>query len=134
MNGRGRLSDAAVRAAERRRREDEAPRLAARVPRLASLKLEIEERRSSAVGADVSHVKRVVVDSAPALFELPCCDRSCKDGGHDVTRQILRELERGATTFDIEDVCDGSIGSAQCSRVLTLRGFATYHQPEATAL
>src|SRR5689334_11753022 len=89
MHGRGRLTDAAMRAAERRRREDEAPRLLARVPKLESLKLEIEERRPEATSADVQHVKRVVVESAPALFEIACCDRACKDGGHDITRAVL---------------------------------------------
>ena len=128
MNGRGRHSEIAMRAAERRRREDEAPRLASRVPLLESLRLEIEERRPGAVSADVQHVKRVTVESAPALFDLTCCDRSCKDGGHDITRSIMMELERGSTDFEGEDTCHGALGSAQCSRVLRYKAFATYRQ------
>ena len=126
MNGRGRHSEIAMRAAERRRREDEAPRLANRVPLLEDLRLEIDERRPGAISADVHHVKRVVVTSAPALFEITCCDRSCKDGGHDVTRQIMMELERGSTSFEGDDVCHGSIGSATCSRVLHYKAVAKY--------
>ncbi len=126
MNGRGRHSEIALRAAERRRREDEAPRLAARIPRLESLVLEIEESRPGAVSADVQHVKRVVVSSAPALFDITCCDRSCKDGGHDITRSIMMELERGSTRFEGEDVCHGALGSTQCSRVLRYKAVASY--------
>lgn len=126
MHGRGRLSEAAVRAAERRRREDEAQRLSDRVPELASLRLEIDERRPGLASPDVSHVKRVVVESAPALFDIACCDRSCKDGGHDVTRMVLAELERGAERFEGEDVCHGSIGGATCGRVLHYVGVASY--------
>jgi len=126
MNGRGRHTEVALRAAERRRKEDEAPRLANRVPLLESLKLEIEERRPGAISSDVQHVKRVVVDSAPALFEITCCDRSCKDGGHDVTRAIMSELERGSTAFEGEDTCHGALGGATCSRVLRYKAVATY--------
>lgn len=115
-----------MRAAERRRREDEAPRLATRVPRLESLTLEIDERRPGAVSADVQHVKRVVVTSAPALFDLTCCDRSCKDGGHDITRAVMMELERGATSFEGEDTCHGALGSTTCSRVLHYKATASY--------
>jgi len=126
MNGRGRQSEVALRAQERRRREDEAPRLSTRVPRLATLVLTIEERRPGGVGADVSHVKRVVVDSAPALFDLSCCDRACKDGGHDITRAIMQELERGTTEFEGEDTCHGSLGTAQCARILKYKAVASY--------
>lgn len=126
MNGRGRQSEIALRSAERRRREDEAPRLTARVPRLESLVLEIEERRPGAVSADVHHTKRVVVTHAPALFDLTCCDRSCKDGGHDITRAIMYELERGSTDFEGEDTCHGALGSTQCSRVLRYKAKASY--------
>ncbi len=126
MHGRGRLSEAAIRNAERRRRENEAPRLRERVPKLSSLKLEITERRTGGIEPDVSHVKRVVVESAPAMFDLTCCDRSCKDGGHDITRMVMSELERGSERFEGEDVCHGSLGTASCGRVLHYVGIATY--------
>ena len=80
MNHR-RFGEAAQRATERRRREDEAERLRNAVPKLDSLRLEIEERRMGGVVAEASHIRRIVVESAPALFVLPCLDRECKEGG-----------------------------------------------------
>ncbi|WP_146651975.1 hypothetical protein [Labilithrix luteola] len=124
MNRRNR--DAANRFAERRRREDEAPRLLAEAKNLASLKLELEERRSGVVSAEVSHIRRVVVEHAPALFEVPCSDPSCHDGGHDLTRPIMAELRAGATRFEGEDVCYGQVGNVPCERLLRYVGIATY--------
>jgi len=63
-------SEAALRFAERRRREDDAPRLSAEVPRLLTLRLEIEERSGGSVVAEPVHVRRIVVEHAPALFFL----------------------------------------------------------------
>jgi hypothetical protein len=67
-----------------------------------------------------------VVENAPALFILPCGDTSCKDGGHDVTSMVLRSLRAGETRFEGEDVCNGMVGSAPCSRVLRYVATATY--------
>src|SRR5580692_1192629 len=97
-------SEAALRFAERRKREDDAPRLSAEVPRLLTLRLEIEERSGGSVVAEPVHVRRIVVEHAPALFFLPC----------------------GETRFDGQDVCAGSQGSGQCSRVLHYVAVATY--------
>jgi hypothetical protein len=121
-----RFGEAAQRASERRRREDEAQRLKAEVPRLETLRLEIEERRMGGVVAEASHIKRVVVETAPALFVLPCLDRECKDGGHDVTDAILRSLRSGATRFEGDHVCGGRLGAADCGRLLRYVGIATY--------
>jgi hypothetical protein len=120
-----RYSEAAERFAERRRREDEAPRLRARVPNLVSLRLEVEEKRASAVAVESRHVRHIV-DSAPALFVLPCGDPACKDGGHDVTAMLLRGLLAGSQRFEVEDVCLGEIGSARCGRVVKVTAIATY--------
>jgi hypothetical protein len=120
-----RHSEAAERFAERRRREDEAPRLRARVPNLASLRLEVEEKRATSAAIESRHVRHIV-DSAPALFVLPCGDPACKDGGHDLTTTILRGLLAGAQRFETEDACSGDIGSARCGRVLKVTAIATY--------
>jgi hypothetical protein len=127
MHGNRRNTEAAQRFAARRQREDEAPRLSTEIPNLASLRLEIEERAGGSVVAEPKHIRRVVIDSAPALFVLSCGDARCKDGGHDVTSSILRALRSGDTTFEGEDVCNGSLGSGQCSRVLHYVGSATYN-------
>ena len=121
-----RNSEAAERLAERRRREDSAPRLLARVPKLDSLKLEIQEVRAGVLIGESTYVKRVPVEHAPALFDLPCLDNTCKDGGHDVSHDILRALESGQTSFEGEDACNGHSGNAQCRRVLRYVATATY--------
>ena len=126
MHHNRRQSEGAQRFAERRKREDESPRLLAEVPRLQSLALEIEERSDAGAVAEPTHVRRVVVQHAPALFVLPCGDPRCRDGGHDVTQAIMRALRAGETRFEGQDACTGSIGTVNCSRVLHFVGIATY--------
>ncbi|MCA9588304.1 MAG: hypothetical protein KC657_23440 [Myxococcales bacterium] len=123
MNRRG---EAAERFAERRRREDEAPRLLEVAPDLVSCKIEIEERRAGVTGADVSHTRRVVVEHAPALFLVACGDPACRDGGHDITGDILRGLREHRAEIRGEDTCFGSTGSAECGRVIGYAAFAEY--------
>ena len=120
-----RYSEAAERFAERRRREDEAPRLRARIPGLVGLRLEVEERRAISPAVESRHVRHIV-DSAPALFVLPCSDPVCKDGGHDVTSAVLRGLQSGAARFEVEDACMGDVGSAHCGRIVRVIAIATY--------
>jgi hypothetical protein len=117
---------AADRLNERRRREDDAPRLIERVPRLESLRLEIQELRAGATALGSAHIRLIPVSQAPALFELPCTDSFCKDGVHDLTYDILRALESGAKKFQGEDACSGHTGSADCQRVLQYMAVATY--------
>ena len=81
-----RNSPAEQRFTERRRREDEAPKLLAEVPTLSSLQIEVEER--SGVG-HTKYLRRVLVDRAPAMFLVPCCDPRCTDGEHDLTELAL---------------------------------------------
>ncbi len=121
----GKQSAAAQRAAERREREDSAPRLAAQVPDLVSLRLEIEERSSSAA-TQPKYLRRIVVASAPALFFIPCADPHCIDGGHDVTWPVMQSLQSRRVKFDGEDTCHGSIGPASCSRILKFEALAEY--------
>lgn len=121
-----RHGEAAQRFAERRRREDEAPRLAAEVPKLTELKLEICERSGGNLVAEPTHIRRVVVESAPALFFVPCGDPRCKDGGHEVTHIVMNALRSGDARFEGEDVCSGSQGSGHCARVMHFIGHATY--------
>lgn len=120
-----RNSEAAQRAAARRLREDEAPRLITEVPLLESLNIDVEEHLASGTVAS-THVRRVVVERAPALFDMPCNDRSCKEGGHDLTRQILADLRRGKTRFEGSHPCEGNIGSSRCQMILKYVAHATY--------
>ncbi len=126
MHRSSKQSAAALRAAERREREDRAPRLAEEVPDLASLRLEIEERSDSTTATQPKYIRRVVVDSAPALFLVPCGDANCTDGGHDLTRFVMQALRAHSATFRGEDGCRGSVGSGSCSRVLHFEAVAEY--------
>jgi hypothetical protein len=126
MYGNRRFSAAAQRSQERRERENQAPRLSSEVPRLVSLRMEIEETASGAPVPEPKHVKRVVVEHAPALFLLPCGDSRCDNGGHDVTHSIMRSLRAGETAFDGEDNCHGSTGGAPCGRTLHYHAQAEY--------
>jgi hypothetical protein len=112
--------------AERRRREAAAPRLAALVPALEKLRLEILERSSNILRPEHSHTRHVVVASAPALFFLPCHDAQCKDGGHDLTAAILAALQTQQERFEGQDPCSGMVGTVSCTRVLGYVGVATY--------
>ena len=126
MQNNRRFGEARQRFAERRQREDEAPRLTAAVPHLQSLTLEIAERSEGRPVAEPTHVRRVVVEHAPALFVLPCGDARCRDGGHDVTYEVLSALRAGDGRFEGQDGCGGSVGTGQCSRILHFVGVATY--------
>ena len=112
--------------AERRKRENEAPRLAARAPTLEKLRLEVHVRSSNIARPEHTHIRHVVVPSAPALFFVPCHDAQCKDGGHDLTAAVMAALQSKKERFEGEDACHGVVGSSSCSRVLDYVGVATY--------
>jgi hypothetical protein len=114
---------AAQRYAERRQREDEAPKLSAQAPTLASLRLEIEE----CVGlGSTKYIRTFVVDHAPALFLVPCGDPRCLDGGHDLTREVMRALRGLEVSFKGSDNCEGAVGTSSCSRIVHFQGTAAY--------
>jgi hypothetical protein len=123
---RSRSTEASQAAAERRQREDRAPRLIAEAPQLATLKLELEEMRQGASVPETVHVKHVAVAHAPALFDLPCLDTTCSGGGHDVTNQVLAALRNRSAKFQGEHACNGTTRTAPCTRVLRYVGVATY--------
>ena len=123
----GRSREASERFAERRKREDEAPRLITIVPQLKSLRLDLDERhKDGVVSTEPAHIRRVVVEHAPALFFMPCGDSRCREGGHDITRPVLDALRAGDTRFEGEDECHGSQGSGYCGRVLHFVGTAEF--------
>jgi hypothetical protein len=127
MNNHRKHGEAAQRFAERRKREDEAPRLSAELPQLRALRLDVDEHmRDGVVSTEPAHIRRIVVESAPALFFLPCGDARCKDGGHDITHPVMEALRSGETRFEGEDECSGSQGSGQCGRILRYVGIASF--------
>lgn len=114
------------RAVQRAERETAAGKLLARVPRLASISLVIDEKRPEGCVSDTHYIRRVVVEHAPALFEVPCSDRGCQDGGYEITREILAALASSRLEFQGEHACGGRVGTLDCARVLRYKATATY--------
>ncbi len=119
-------SAASLRSAERRKREGEAPRLKSEVPSLKSLRIEIAEHLPTGT---TKHVKLVVVDHAPALFIVPCGDADCRDGDHDLTREVMWALRAGEKELSGESSCQGSVRSGNCTRRISYRLSAEYTSP-----
>jgi hypothetical protein len=129
---RQRQTEAARRSAERRQREDEAPRLLSKVPTLESLTLEVQEHRAGAPLGESKYTRRIVVSHAPAIIELPCLESTCEGGGYDVTATVLAELRAGATRFEGHDICRGHTKTSDCRREVHYVGVATYRSVETT--
>ena len=125
--GSRRRSEALTRFQERRQREHDAARLRARIPTLATLRLDIVEGHGH-TQADPKHARIITVETSPALFELGCGDRSCRDGGHDVTSAVLRGLLDRKTHFTIDQRCTGTVGSVGCDRDMHIEVSATYQE------
>jgi hypothetical protein len=121
-----RSTEASLRAAERRKREDESARLKNEVPNLRELSIELEERTSDTSIVSARHKRHFPVSTAPALFEIQCTDANCKDGGHDLTWPILRALKASQASLSAEDSCNGQLGPTTCRRVLRYVVHAKY--------
>jgi hypothetical protein len=117
-----------LRAIDRREREDRAPRLKHEVSTLSELYFEIEEVIAGSSTVASRHVRRIVVDTAPALFEIQCSEAKCNDGGHDLTASVMRALHAHLTEFRGEHACYGRLGtgSGSCDRVLHYVAHAKY--------
>jgi len=114
------------RAAERREREKKAGKLRAQVPELSQFHLEIEEGRPEPPRMMARHIRRIVVEHAPALFDLPCIERGCQDGGHDLTSDVIANLREHRSRFEGEHVCPGHLNGKDCGRVMHYVGVASY--------
>jgi hypothetical protein len=58
---------------------------------------------------------------------MPCGDRKCAGGGHDVTQPILDALKHGQREFVGEHVCGGTLATEPCHRLLRFSVQATFH-------
>lgn len=125
MMRRGRNAEAALRFQERRDRERTAQRLTARVPKLETLRLDVEDLHG-VIAVGPKYARIISVATSPAVFVLACADPSCRDGGHDVTNHVLRCLLEGKTRFAIEEQCQGNTGTANCERTMHVDVTATY--------
>lgn len=113
---------------ERKKREDEAPRLVALAPTLESLRIEIHESspENPRPCPRATHVRHIMVATAPACFFVPCHDPACREGGHDATRDVLDALARQLSRFGGTKSCPGKVGLSPCARTLHYEATATY--------
>jgi len=123
-----------ARHAERMAREDAAGKLSVRAPDLQDLNISIDEtqRSGSAVGG-TRYIRRVVIASAPALFELPCSDPRCENGGYDVTDEFLAALAYRRAVFEGQRSCPGRSSMHDCGRTLRYVATATYRDEKEAA-
>jgi len=128
MNPWGRRGKAELeeRIARRREREQVAGKLLAKVPSLGLLEIAIHEARPDGCLGDNQYIRRIVIEHAPALFEVPCSYPGCEDGGYDLTREILRALEELQVHFQGERHCEGRCRTVDCTRVLRYVATASY--------
>jgi hypothetical protein len=120
-----RQSVAAMKAMERRERENAAKRLNEVVPELRNLSIRIEEGPKG-LDSDVAHTRIIVVERAPALFELGCSDRKC-DGGHDLTQRVIKALKQHKEHFEGTDRCTGHVTETECGLELRYTVEATFN-------
>jgi len=111
---------------ERWVREDAAGRLQDLAPDLVRLRFELHETTGERRVLDSTRIQHVVVPRAAALFEVGCSDAGCRDGGFDITAEVLRALRDGRAEFSAESYCYGSVGDRPCERVLRCRGVAEW--------
>jgi hypothetical protein len=107
-------------------REDAADKLLLRAPDLADLHLKIDETQRGGNVGDRRYIRRVVLSQAPALFEVPCSDPQCENGGYDMTQEILSALASRRTLFEGRQSCAGRCGANDCGRVFHYVATATY--------
>jgi len=111
---------------ERRQREDQAPRLTLEVRQLAALDIDVAEYRAGGTALAARYTRRIVIQHAPAHFEIPCSDERCTGGGYDLTHEMMGALRSRRTVFDGQAACSGAVGSADCGRFLRYFAHASY--------
>ena len=119
---------------ERWKREDEATRLSAEAPALVRLRLELSESSNGHKVLDSNRMVHIVVPRAAALFEVPCSDARCKDGGYDLTRDVMQNVRQRRMSFVSQTHCNGYLGASPCTRVLTFVVHAEFdpEQPQGS--
>ena len=97
--------------------------MAAELPLLRSARIEIVE---NVANGSTKYSKHVVVARSPVLFIIPCGDPACKDGGHDITSEVMRAFRQHLASAVGESACGGTTGSAQCRRSIQFTVTAQY--------
>ncbi len=128
--------EALNRSRARKQKDDVAQRLRDIAPDLASLQLEISEipvgtphtpgHAPTAEARDiVSYRKHIIIDRAPARFELPCHDHKC-NGAHNITQNVLGALRRKERCIEGSDPCGGETKQGACPYEMQYVIMATY--------
>ena len=128
---RRRRAEALERLRQRRELEAQAPRLRSEVPQLVSLSLKVTEFENGERIEETVHIRRIVVEHAPALFLLSCNEKQCENGGHEVSADILEALKAGKERFEGEHRCSGQVGDDACIRTVKYVATAKYNAQEA---
>ena len=126
MWSRERNAEAVKRTADRRQREDDAPRLLEAAKGLRTFFIELEESDLQSADPAACYVRRFVLATAPALFFLPCGDPKCRGGGHDITDTVLAGLRSHQPRTEGESRCAGVIGEVSCTRKLRFEAVASF--------
>ena len=113
---------------ERWKREDAAPRLAGEIPALQSLSLTLKDVREENGIPGKERTQHVIVERAAALFEIPCAELKCVDGGYDITSDVMNALRRRRDTFEGSTQCRGTVGQGACRCTLFFVARAVYRQ------
>jgi hypothetical protein len=111
---------------DRMAREDAAGKLTVKAPDLVDLHMSIAETQRGGSVGDRRYIRRVVLAQASALFEVPCSDPQCENGGYDLTHEILSALASRRTLFEGQQSCSGRCRVNDCGRVFHYVATATY--------
>lgn len=115
------------RKALRNEREVAAGKLCDLVPDLTSLSLDVREKGPELV-SDNHYIRRVVVAQAPALFDMPCSNPECVDGGYDFTAEVLAALSARKEHFEGQGACRGLLSALPCTRSLHYSATGVYRK------
>jgi len=115
----------------RGQREAAAGKLLQRFPEVTSLDITVHEARPEGCVSDSHYIRRIVLEHAPALFEVPCSYPSCEDGGYDITRDVIDALGARDPKIEGEKACRGRCGALDCTRVLRYVVKVTYRDRAA---
>lgn len=125
---RRRTSEGEQRVARRWQLADEAPRLLTEVPELQSLRMVIEESSNGSFLTVSRYTKLFVLNSAPAMFWMPCGNPRCEEGGHDLTHAIMSALRSRTERLQGTDDCGGMVGPGLCGAVIRYDVTATFRK------
>src|SRR6476469_7730313 len=117
------------RKAKRDEREAAAGKLIDRCPDLVTLDIAIHESGPKTAPNELRYIRRVVVEHAPALFDLVCSSGRCEGGGYQLTAEILAALDTHAPKLAGQQACSGRTAEGEeCGSLVRYEATATYRK------